>query len=106
MKLSDKKSMIEKGGIPCDMWYTKREGLPVAIVAKTGSGNLVYGDNGVQYAPMQVVLFLEIYTEDEETEYRMDKILNNNKINFTYKMYYVKKENFCCKVYSFEVEED
>lgn len=106
MKLSDIKRMIEKGGIPCDMWYMERNELPYAVAGKTGSGEITHADNGMWYTPMQVTVFLVVVPGDEETEYKMDDILNDNNINFTYRMFYVTEDNVCCKVYSFEVEED
>ncbi len=106
MKLSDIKRMIEKGGIPCDMWYIRREVLPYVVITKPGSGEIANADNGMWYTSMRIMAFLIIAPDDEETEYRMDEILNDNKINFTYEMYYATEDNVCCKVYSFEVEED
>lgn len=106
MKLSDVKQMIESGGIPCDTWYIRDDILPYVVVTKPGSGDITHADNGMWYTPMRIYAFLIAAPDDEETEYKMDGILNDNNINFTYEMYYETNNNTCCKVYSFEVEED
>lgn len=108
MKLSDVTKMINDGGISCMSWSfpDKDSPLPYAVATKPRNGEIFRADNGRYYATMHIVLFLTLAVDDEETEYKMDEILNDNDINFVYEMYYAQEDAVCMKVYEFEVKED
>ena len=108
MKLSDVAKIINDGGIKCTCWVIpeKECEIPYAVVTKPRNGTQTYADNGLWYGSMKINLFLVIYPDDEETEYKVDEILNDNNINFTYEMYYTTEDAACVKVYTFELKED
>lgn len=108
VKLSDVRDMINKGGITCTCWkiLDKESDIPYAIVTKPQNGTQKYADNDTYYSCMKIVLYLIIHSDDEKTEYKMDEILNDNDINFTYEMWYSFDDNVCVKEYTFELEED
>lgn len=106
MKLSDVAKMINDGGIYCERWKIPDRDLPYAVVTKPKNGNQTYADNGLWYGSMKIVLFLALYHDDEDAEYKMDEILNENDINFTYEMEYLQEDGVCVKIYTFELKED
>lgn len=106
MKLSGVAKMINDGGIYCEQWSIPDCDLPYAVVTKPKSGNQKYADNDLWYGSMKIVLFLALYPGDEDTEKKMDDILNDNDINFTYEMEYLQEDCICVKIYTFELKED
>lgn len=106
MRLSDVAKLISDGGIHCVCWNIPDEPLPFATVVKPKNGETVYADNGMYYTSMRVELYLAMHKDDEDTEYKVNSILENAGINYTYEMYFTEKENCNIKVYTFEVKED
>jgi hypothetical protein len=111
MRLSDVKKLVCEAGIPCYKWVVpdpENVPFPHACVAKIGSGNNLYADNGVYFPVARCQMYLAMYDDDrqEDIEYAVDKIFDDNNIPYTYIMGYNRDENIVVKTYTFEIPEE
>lgn len=106
MRLSDVEKIINDGGIHCERWSIPDCDLPYAVVTKPKNGTQKYADDDLWDSYMIIKLYLVINKDDEETEYKVDKLLYDNNINFTYEMHYAFEDAACIKEYTFELKED
>ncbi len=110
MRLSDVQKIINDAGIPCYKWAVPEDiPLPHCCVAKISNGdNTVYADDGNYYPVAKCQMYAAMYDNDEQesTELRIDKALDDANIAYRYSMGYNIAEAIVVKIYTFEIPEE
>ena len=111
MRLSDIKKLVDAAGVPCFKWVVPDpEDVPIphACVAKIANGENLYAENGNYFPTAKCQMYVAMYDDDrqEDIELAIDKVLDDNKIPYTYVMGYSKDEAIVVKTYTFEIPEE
>ena len=79
--------------------------FPHAVIAKLGSGEGMYADNGVYFPTAKIELYLAMLDDSRQEEYEesVDNALDSLEISYSWRMGYNRDENLIIKIYEFEI---
>lgn len=79
--------------------------FPHAVIAKLGSGEGLYADNGFYFPTAKIELYLAMLDDSRQEEYEesVDNALDSLEISYSWRMGYNREENLIIKIYEFEI---